>query len=340
MSKPLGDILVDADIISRKTLERALERQKAQGKRLGQVLEEMGVITEQELMEALLRQQSPFAHIEQKKQLGDLLVESRLISEKTLEKALERQRAEGKKLGEVLEEMGVITEDELADALGRQFNFKTIKSFASMEFSEGLLNILPSEFVMKKVIFPLKQKDGMIAVAISDPFDSETTEMISRITGLNVVPVIATRREILAAISRHYLNAPIGQYSSGDTILVVEDSQTVATVVQAALVREGFIVILASDGLEALKAALTQRPRLIITDSQMPKLDGHGLLRAIKANPVTADIPVIMRTGRASTEEEQKALEAGFFDFIPKPVQPVRVISRVKRAIELTKVKR
>ncbi len=340
MSKPLGDILVDSELISRKTLEKALDRQKNQGKRLGQVLEEMGVVNEQELMEALLRQQSPFAHIEQKKQLGDLLVEIRLISEKTLERALERQKAEGKRLGEVLEEMGVVTEEEIVEALGKQFNFKTIKSFVNMDFAPELLNILPHEFVMKKMIFPLKQKDGLIAVALADPFDGETTEMISRITGLNVVPVIATRREILNAISRHYLNAPVGAYSSGDTILVVEDSQTVATVVQAALVREGFHVILATDGLEALKIALTQRPRLIITDAQMPKLDGHGLLRAIRANPVTADIPVIMLTGRATSEEEQKALEAGFFDFIPKPVQPVRVVTRVKRAIELTKVKR
>ncbi len=340
MSKPLGDILVDTGLISRKTLEKALERQKAQGKRLGQVLEEMGVLTEQELMEALVRQQSPFANMEMKKQLGDLLLETRLISEKTLERALERQKAEGKKLGEVLEEMGVITEQELVEALGKQFDFKTISTFAHMEFSVDLLNMLPSEFVMKKVIFPLKTKEGMIAVALSDPFDSETTDMISRITGLNVVPVISTRREILAAISRHYLKAAEISSSSGDTILVVEDSQTVATVVQAALVREGFNVILAAEGLEALKIALTQRPRLIITDSQMPKLDGHALLRAIKANPVTADIPVIMLTGRATSEEEQKALEAGFFDFIPKPVQPVRILSRVKRAIELTKKKR
>ncbi len=74
MTKQLGDILVDTELISRKTLERALERQKATAKRLGQVLEEMGVITEAELMEALVSQHSPFADINQKKQLGDIQV--------------------------------------------------------------------------------------------------------------------------------------------------------------------------------------------------------------------------------------------------------------------------
>lgn len=118
---------------------------------------------------------------------------------------------------------------------------------------------------------------------------------------------------------------------------MVEDSLTVATVIQAALVKEGYNVILAADGLEALKLILTHRPRLVITDAMMPRLDGHGLLRAIRANPMSASIPVIMLTGKASTDDEQKALESGFIDFIPKPVQPLRVVSRVKRALELSR---
>lgn len=337
MAKQLGDILVDTELISRKTLEKALERQQGTDKRLGQVLEEMGVITESELMEALLRQHSPFADTQQKKQLGDILVEARLITEKTLERALERQKQEGMRLGQVLEEMGVITEQELVDALGRQFDFKTVSDFSNRSYPRELLNLLPTELVMKRIVFPLKQRDTMLAVAITDPFDSETSDMIARITGLQVVPVIATRREILDAISRHYLDAPPTTADSDITILVVEDSPTIAAVLQAALVKEGFLVILATDGLEALKLTLSHRPQLIITDAVMPRLDGYGLLRAVKANPVTATIPVIMLTGRASTEEEQKALAAGFFDFIPKPVQPVRVISRVKRALELSR---
>lgn len=336
MATQLGDILVETEIISKKTLEKALERQNGTEKRLGQVLEEMGVITEAELMEALLRQHSPFADIAQKKQLGDILVQAKLISSKTLERALERQRAEGKRLGEVLEEMGVITESELVDALGRQFGFKTVADFSNRVYPPALLNMLPTEFVMKRVIFPLKHKDMMLAVAITDPFDGETTDMIARITGLQVVPVIATRKEILEAIARHYLNAPVNP-DAGDTILVVEDSPTVATVIQAALVKEGYNVITSKDGIEALKMTLTHRPQLVITDAQMPRLDGYGFLRAVKANPITASIPVIMLTGRASTDEEQKALDAGFFDFIPKPVQPLRVVSRVKRALELSK---
>lgn len=267
------------------------------------------------------------------KHLGDILVEAEIISKKTLERALERQKTDKKRLGAVLEEMGVINEDELTEALSKQFNFKTIKNFAGHAYSQELLDMLPSDFAMKKLAFPLKQKDSMLAVAITDPFDLETMEMLSRMTGLQIIPVLATRREILEAISVHYLKS---SSTGGEAILVVEDSLPIATVIQMALIKEGYKVLLAGDGLEALKLAMAERPKLIITDSVMPRMDGYGLLRAIKANPMTSEIPVIMLTSKASTEDEQKALEFGFSDFIPKPVQPLRVVSRVKHILELT----
>lgn len=268
------------------------------------------------------------------KHLGDILVEADIISNKTLERALERQKLEKKRLGIVLEEMGVITEDEIVEALSKQFNFKTIKNFVGHAFSQELLDMLPSDFAMKRLVFPLRQKDSMLAVAITDPFDLETIEMLSRMTGLQVVPVLATRKEILDAISVHYLKSST---ESGRAILVVEDSKPIASIIQVALQKEGYKVLLASDGLEALKIAISERPILIITDSVMPRMDGYGLLRAIKANPMTSETPVIMLTSKASTEDEQKALEFGFSDFIPKPVQPVRVVSRVKHILEMTK---
>ncbi len=269
------------------------------------------------------------------KHLGDILVESGIISQKTLERALVRQKEGKMRLGAVLEEMGVITEDELAEALGSQFNFKTVKSFVDHSFSQELLDLLPADFAMKRLVFPLKQKDSMLAVAITDPFDMDTIEMLSRITGFQIIPVISTRKEILNAVSRYYLKSNIGSEGS-EAILVVEDSTAVAAVIQAALIKEGFTVLVAVDGLEGLKMAISERPRLIVTDSVMPRMDGFGLMRALKVNPMTSEIPVIMLTSKASLEEEQRALEYGFIDFIPKPVQPQRVIARVKRVLELT----
>jgi len=268
------------------------------------------------------------------KHLGDILVEADIISKKTLERALERQKTEKNRLGVVLEEMGVITEEELVEALSKQFNFKTVKNFVGHSYPLELLDILPSDFAMKKLVFPLRKKDAMLAVAITDPFDLETMEMLSRMTGLQIVPVLATRKEVMEAISVHYLKS---NNESNETILVVEESKPTARSIQMALVKEGYKVLLASDGLEALEIAISERPLLIITDSAMPRMDGYGLLRAIKANPMTSETPVIMLTGKASTEEELRALESGFSDFIPKPVQPLRVVSRVRHVLDMTK---
>lgn len=230
--------------------------------------------------------------------------------------------------------MGVITEEELVDALSKQFNFKTIKNLVGRTYPQELLDMLPSDFAMKKLVFPLKQRMPCWQFAIADPFDLETIEMLSRITGLQVVPVLTTRKEILDAISVHYLKC---SSEGGEAILVVEDSMPIAAIIQVALVKEGYKVLLACDGLEGLKIAMSERPKLIITDSMMPRMDGYGLLRAIRANPITSEIPVIMLTSKASTEDEQKALEFGFSDFIPKPVQPLRVVSRVKHILDMTK---
>lgn len=160
---------------------------------------------------------------------------------------------------------------------------------------------------MKRGIFPLKHKDMLLAVAITDPFDGETTDMIARITGLQVVPVIATRKEILEAIARHYLNTPISLDAS-NTILVVEDSATVATLVQAALVKEGYNVIICRDGIEALKTTLTHRPQLVITDAQMPSWMAMACCGRSRPTPLTASIPVIMLTGRAQLMENKRPL--------------------------------
>ncbi|GFE58206.1 response regulator [Geobacter sp. AOG1] len=271
-----------------------------------------------------------------KKQLGDLLVEAGIITVKTLERALDRQKGSGKRLGLVLEEMGVITDEELVDALAQQFGFKTVKGFSSATFSQDLLDLVPEDMAVQKQLFPIKEKDGMLAIAVTDPFDNDTFDFLAKKSGKKIFPVLATRKEVGTALKKHYLGGK--ETSESKTrILVIDDSQPIATIIQVALQKEGYEVEVAHDGVDGLKMALTNRPDLIICDSVMPRMDGYGLMRAIKGNPAVEDIPMILLTSKASGEDEQKALETGFIDFIPKPVQPIRVVSRVKRALDLLK---
>jgi len=272
--------------------------------------------------------------MEQKKQLGAILVEKEIISTKTLERALERQKGSGKRLGVVLEEMGVITERELVDTLARQFGFKTVKDFAGHSFPSDLLDIIHEDMAVQRTIFPLRIQDGILAIATNDPFDNNTSEFLSKKTGLKVMPVLATRQDIQAAIKKHYLRDSETN-SNRRKVLVVDDSQPIATIIEVALKKEGYDVSVGQDGVEGLKMALVEKPDLIICDSVMPRMDGFALIRALRANPTTAQIPMILLTSKASGEDEQRAFEAGFLDFIPKPVQPIRIVSRVNHAFSL-----
>lgn len=272
--------------------------------------------------------------MEKKKQLGTLLVEAGIITVKTLERALERQKGSGKRLGIVLEEMGVITESELVDALARQFGFKTVKGFAGYSFPRSILDHVHEDMAVEKQIFPLKIQDGLLALAVTDPFDIVTFDYLSKKTGMKILPVLSTRQEIMAAIGSHYLRGR-ENVAGRLKVLVVDDSQSVATIISVALKKEGYAVVEAGDGIEGLKMAIAEHPDLIICDSVMPRMDGFAMMRALRANPATEAIPLILLTSKASGEDEQKAFEAGFLDFIPKPVQPIRIVSRVKHAFDL-----
>ena len=188
----------------------------------------------------------------EKKQLGNILVQAGIITVKTLERALERQKGSGRRLGMVLEEMGVITEEELIKALAEQFGFKTVGHFAEHTFHWDVLGLVPENLAVQKLVFPLKQKDGMLALAITDPFDNETIDFLSQKSGMKIFPVLATRQDITDAISKHYLGGKALR-SDKQKILVVDDSQAIATMIQTALQKEGYEVIVAHDGIEGLE---------------------------------------------------------------------------------------
>jgi hemerythrin-like metal-binding protein len=109
----LGEILIKAGIISRTTLERAIERQQGTGKKLGEVLEHMGVVGTGDISSAISSQEGKKRLA---KKLGAILVESGLISQVTLDHALELQKESGKMLGALLVDMGVISTEQIIEA--------------------------------------------------------------------------------------------------------------------------------------------------------------------------------------------------------------------------------
>ncbi len=112
-------------------------------------------------------------------QIGNLLVQAGIITVMTLERSLAMQKGSGKRLGDFLREMGIVTEEEVIEALARQCSLRTVRKFADQSFPKELLDLVPARMALEKIIFPLKQHQGMLAVATLDPFDRDTFEALA-----------------------------------------------------------------------------------------------------------------------------------------------------------------
>ena len=126
----------------------------------------------------------------------------------------------------------------------------------------------------------------------------------------------------------------IQQEKNGVNVLVVEDSRTQAEYLQHLLEHEGYQVILAFDGNQALEQIKINRPAIVLTDIIMPEMDGYALCSAIKKNEDMADIPVILVTQLFDPPDLIKGLEAGANDIIIKPFQPEHVLSRIASTLQ------
>ena len=118
------------------------------------------------------------------------------------------------------------------------------------------------------------------------------------------------------------------------TILAVDDTAANIDVVKGVL-SDIYFVQAAISGKMALKIVQAKKPDLILLDIMMPEMDGYEVCKQLKANPATADIPIIFLTAKASSEDETMGLEMGAVDYITKPLSPSILKSRVKTHLEL-----
>ena len=116
-------------------------------------------------------------------------------------------------------------------------------------------------------------------------------------------------------------------------ILIVDDSETILTFLQAIFQREQYEVVTATDGIDGLAKVHQTRPDLIITDSIMPGLDGFGFLRALRADPVTEGVPVIMLTSGNPLDPEYADLEPRPNAFVKKSADFEPLLAEVRRML-------
>jgi len=118
-------------------------------------------------------------------------------------------------------------------------------------------------------------------------------------------------------------------------ILVVDDDWLNRELLETYLKNAGYKVETASDGAKALKMAVDSPPDLVLCDVQMPRLTGYEVCQALKSNPVTQFLPVVMVTALDSDDEKIRAVEAGADDFVTKPFNTILLLTRVRSLLRI-----
>lgn len=119
-------------------------------------------------------------------------------------------------------------------------------------------------------------------------------------------------------------------------ILVVDDEEDIVMIVQARMETSGFNVITAQDGQEALQKAKEEGPDLIILDVMMPKMDGFKVCGLLKADQRYNNIPIIMLTARAQSENENILAEVGAEAYLTKPFDAEELLGKVNELLKIS----
>ena len=184
---------------------------------------------------------------------------------------------------------------------------------------DGIMKALQGRTTMDEVfrVAPPEAKGSSHAQAFEPDIDQYPTQEETTYEDHQDMEISATVRSI-----------------SPKKILIVDDNVVILKLLCHLLESEGYLVVTAKDGLEALKMASMEKPDLIITDFLMPNMDGVTLIRKLKSQMATRFIPIIMLTAKNEVESEIEVIDAGADDYLTKPVVPKRLLARTGRLLK------
>ncbi len=124
-----------------------------------------------------------------------------------------------------------------------------------------------------------------------------------------------------------------------ETILIVEDEKDIVKMLDYSLKKEGFKIISARNGEDALELTGSKHPSLILLDLMLPGIDGLEVCKTLKGEKETASIPIIMLTAKSQEADKIVGLELGADDYMTKPFSPKELIARIKAVLRRVKEK-
>jgi len=114
-------------------------------------------------------------------------------------------------------------------------------------------------------------------------------------------------------------------------VLTVDDSRTIRNMLLVTLTNAGFETVQAEDGIEGLEVLEESNPDVIVTDIDMPRLDGFGFIEGVRQNEKYRAIPILVLTTESDPEKKNRAREAGATGWIVKPFDPNKLIAAIER---------
>jgi two-component system alkaline phosphatase synthesis response regulator PhoP len=123
-------------------------------------------------------------------------------------------------------------------------------------------------------------------------------------------------------------------------ILVVDDEIYIVHILDFSLGMEGYEVVTALDGEQALEKVKTEKPDLIVLDIMMPKLDGYEVCKSVKSNSATQNIPVILLSAKGRNVDQKMGFDVGADDYITKPFSPRKLVERINQLLGQTVTER
>jgi len=117
-------------------------------------------------------------------------------------------------------------------------------------------------------------------------------------------------------------------------VLLVEDNEMNRDMLSCRLTKRGYAVVMAIDGQQGIDMAVAEKPDLILLDMSLPVVDGWEAAKQIKANPLSAGVPLIALTAHAMAADRERAMSAGCDDFDTKPVELPRLLGKMETLLK------
>jgi chemosensory pili system protein ChpA (sensor histidine kinase/response regulator) len=150
----------------------------------------------------------------------------------------------------------------------------------------------------------------------------------------SALPAVPTTAVEARRVQERLATAQSGTPEAPALIMVVDDSLTVRRVTQRLLERNGYDVLLAKDGVDALRQLQDVKPDVMLVDIEMPRMDGFDLTRNVRGGAQTRDIPIVMITSRTAEKHRSLAFEVGVNEYLGKPYQEDELLGLIRRYLQ------